>query len=70
VVATGLEKLHDSLGIDALSNDSGAESGADFPDSGEFDPQLARLIEAWPVLSEATRQSIMAIVDQATQAGE
>jgi hypothetical protein len=70
VVATGLEKSQDSSGNPAFPDQSCAESGADFADSGEFDPHLARLIEAWPRLSDATRDSLMAIVEEATSTAE
>jgi hypothetical protein len=74
VVATGLEESHDSSGNDALSTVSGAESGADFKDSGDFEPRLARLVkvlfEVWPGLSESTRDSLEATVDEAARAGD
>ena len=40
-----------------------AESGAVDAGNGPNDPDLARLIDVWPNLSEATRTKIVAIVD-------
>ena len=37
----------------------GAESGALPADSAPIDPDLAALIDAWPTLPEAIRQSIL-----------
>ncbi len=43
-------------GLQRSANDSAAESGAPKLD---FDPDLTRLIELWPSLSDLTKRSIM-----------
>ena len=47
------------------SAQGGAESGADFPESGDSDPDLLRLTDAWPDLPFATRRRILALADAA-----
>ncbi len=49
------------------SNAGGAESGAVPPISTPNDPDLTRLIDAWPTLPEAIKAGILAMV---TAAGE
>jgi hypothetical protein len=43
-------------------NASGAESGAVSPISGPIDPDLQRVIDAWPNLPEAVKAGIVAMV--------
>ena len=40
----------------------GAESGALTPESTSIDPALATIIDAWPMLPEAIRAGILALV--------
>lgn len=46
-------------------NESAAESGAVHRQTGPEDPDLARIIDAWPDLPEAVRVGIMAMVQAA-----
>ncbi len=51
------------------ANQGSAESGAHFDDSNDFDPELGRLVEAWPDLPEATRRDILTMVESALPHG-
>lgn len=62
----GLEPLANSPRKTQVAVPSGAESGAVGARGGEVDPELAKLNEAWPALSEATRRRIVAIVEKGT----
>jgi hypothetical protein len=66
VVATGLEESHHSSGNAAIPNQGGADSGAQV----SIDPQLGRLIEAWPGLPGDTRERIVALIDEAMPTSE
>ncbi len=63
---TGLEP--DNLTIDGQSKLakvnklSGADSGADLPDLPQIDPDLQKLIDAWPELPEHIKAAINALV--------
>jgi hypothetical protein len=48
---------------------SGAQSGAHRDQSPDTDPELARLIEAWPSLTPEQRKRIMIIAGEAEKAG-
>ena len=61
--ATGLEHLAHTPGKTRDSDAGGAESGAVADEIGPIDPDLRRVIEAWPKLSEAFKARILAIVD-------
>ena len=52
-----------SLGDPASSR--GAESGAGGAETGHFNLDLQHVIDAWPMLPEAVRAGILAIVDAA-----
>ena len=56
------ELLEESTGNSSVPDESIANSVALPGDSSHFDPMLSKVIQAWPALSEATRQSILAIV--------
>jgi len=66
VTPTGLEPKHvTTCGGKDLQNPSpegGAESGAVSPISGPIDPDLQRVIDAWPNLPEAVKAGILAMV--------
>lgn len=55
---TGLELPQELPGKPIISQSRGAESGA----VGARDPDLARLIAAWPTLPEPIRRAILALV--------
>ena len=59
MVAEGLEDTHNSPAYLAITDWSGAESGALDPDSCHSDSMLARLLELWPSLPLAIRESII-----------
>ncbi len=58
----GLEQPPYSTGKTPLSETGGAESGAVGAAKPSFDPDLARLIEIWPSLSEASKRAILETV--------
>lgn len=45
----------------------GAESGAVDTEKAPIDPDLARLIDAWPALPKAIRAGVVALVNTAIQ---
>ena len=47
------------------SESSGAESGAVLPETAPVDPDLAKVIDAWPDLPEAVKAGISAMVSAA-----
>jgi len=49
----------------ASGKSGGAESGADSPKTPCIDPELAKVIDAWPMLPEAIRAGIVAMVKAA-----
>ncbi len=60
---TGLEQTAKTPGKTAISEKSGAESGA-FDRSFAFsDPDLNTLINAWPELSDDDKRAILEIVN-------
>ena len=63
---TGLEHLAKTTGKTSDSKAGGAESGAVADELAPIDPDVRRIIEAWPTLPKHLRQSILALV----QAGE
>ena len=75
--AAGIEPAANSPGKKGGDSQSGAESGApggQNADSGwatvvNTNPELARLIDAWPKLPEAIRRGILAMVETAMKMG-
>ena len=61
--ATGLEHGAKTTANANNPKIGAAESGATEADSGDSDPDLARLIDRWPSLPEAIRRAIMAMVE-------
>jgi hypothetical protein len=57
----GIEPCTNSPGNTALSADGGAESGAPTP----ADPDLTRLVDAWPTLPPPIRAAVLALVETA-----
>jgi len=76
VPPVGAERAPDSTGKSAISQTGGAESGAvgarnadsAAPSPTPTDPELARLVEAWPKLPEAIRRGILAMVESSLPA--
>ena len=60
-------KHFDNSGFASKANQGGAESGAVDTEKAPIDPDLARLINAWPNLPEAIRAGIVAMVNAAIQ---
>lgn len=54
-------------GKNADSNVSGAESGAVADETGPIDPDLQRIIDAWPALPDALKTGIVAMVEVAAK---
>ena len=48
--------------LEKVTDSGGAESGADSPDLAQIDPDLAKVVRAWPELPEAVRVGILAMV--------
>ncbi|QDU44243.1 hypothetical protein Mal52_27210 [Symmachiella dynata] len=74
---TGLERSSENAEKTASPVQCGAESGAvcaDFssvdPDSARFDNDLRAVIEHWPALPEAIKDSILALVTAASDGTE
>ncbi len=59
---TGLEHTANSTQKTALSEIGAAKSGAVDARNGPIDPDLALVINAWPMLSEASKVEVIAIV--------
>jgi hypothetical protein len=66
--ADGNRRTDDSPQKTLCLTQGGAESGADLPETGDFDADLARVVNAWPTLTEATRRAMLALLDT-TDAG-
>ena len=64
---TGLEPVTSSSSNDKplceQGKSGGAESGAFSADSPQIDPDLAKVIDAWPKLAEAIRIAVLAMVN-------
>lgn len=58
----GLEQDSNSLEKEAISEQSGAESGAYFANLTQIDPNLTQLIDAWQDISEPVKAGILAMV--------
>ena len=63
--ATGLEQDTRARGKTSDSKTRGAESGAVADEIGPIEPDLQRIIESWPKLSEQVRAGILATIDAA-----
>ena len=57
--------LRENAGIDGTKPKSGAKSGARSALSTSNDPDLARLIAAWPALTPEARAAILLVLDAA-----
>jgi hypothetical protein len=51
----------------ALSKLGGTQDGTPDAHSGDFPPDLAAVIKAWPGLPEASRRRIVAVVQEAAE---
>ena len=60
-------KPRDNSGIASKANQGGAESGAVDTEKAPIDPDLARLIDAWPTLPKVIKAGIVALVNTAIQ---
>jgi hypothetical protein len=61
--ARGIRSSHETPREIALPEVGGAESGALTP----TDPDLSRLVTAWPTLPEPIKRAVLALVDSATE---
>jgi hypothetical protein len=57
---TGFEQPQENVGISLNSEGGAAKSGADSLHFALSDPDLAKLLDAWPKLPEAIRRAIIA----------
>jgi len=63
VVVAGFERLSNSPAETSDSEESGAESGALKADSAILaDPQLARIVRAWPGLPADLKRRILTLI--------
>jgi hypothetical protein len=62
---TGFDLPPDSPGKTAVLPQGGAKSGADSGRSATIDPDLQRVIKAWPGLAEPVRRAVLALVEGA-----
>jgi hypothetical protein len=53
--------------LQQVPNESGAESGALGAQFGDFPPELVEVVSAWPNLSKAVREEIVAMVQEAAK---
>ena len=60
---TGLEQSAKTPGKKALSEKSGAESGAVGPSFAVSDPDLNSVVDAWPGLADDAKRAILEIVN-------
>jgi hypothetical protein len=60
---TGLESISKTTGKTVSRKSGGAESGAFSADSSKIDPDLARIVAAWPTLAEPIKRAILALVN-------
>lgn len=65
--ATGLEHLTKTPGKRSNPETGGAESGAVADEIGPIDPDLQRIVEAWPRLPETIRSTIMGLFETTDQ---
>jgi len=64
VAEAGLEPAPKTTGNTGVSPQGAADCGALLASGGPDDADLQAVIDAWPVLSEATKRKIMAIVGE------
>jgi len=62
----GVEQIPDFPQENAIPPESGAPGGALLP---EMDPDLARVVEAWPRLPAHVRRAVLAMVEKADTKG-
>lgn len=55
--------MQKTAGKTASRKSGGAESGAFSADSSQIDPDLARIVAAWPTLAEPIKRAIVALVN-------
>ena len=65
VAGTGREPPPKTSGKPGFLERGGAESGAHGARPAEADPDLARVVAAWPALPEATRRAILTLAETA-----
>jgi hypothetical protein len=65
----GVEIPPQNAGKTQISQTGGAKSGALSSDSAPIDPDLQRVLEAWPMLPAALRSGILAMIDAACKDG-
>jgi hypothetical protein len=58
----GVERPPQNIGKTPVFQTGGANSGALSPDFVEIDPDLQRIVNAWPTLPEAMRAGILAMI--------
>ena len=63
---TGVEQVAQTPGNIDILEEGGAESGAQRAPEGQFEPELQRLIDAWPTLPDALKTGIRAMVTAAS----
>jgi hypothetical protein len=59
---TGLERTPNSAKKSAVIEIGGAKSGAPSADSNAIDPDLARIVAAWPTLAEPIKRAMLALI--------
>jgi hypothetical protein len=65
VTRVGLEQPLDSSGNHSVFNTGGANSGAFSVGTSPLDPDLARILDAWPILSPPIRAAMLALTSTA-----
>ena len=63
----GLEPGQETPEKTTVSEAGGAECGAQRAPEGQFEPDLQRLIDAWPTLPDALKTGIAAMVEAAAK---
>jgi hypothetical protein len=61
----GSEQVHYDTGKSQGATGGGAKSGADSTAPSPADPDLARIVAAWPALPEPIRRAILALIETA-----
>jgi hypothetical protein len=70
VAGTGRERGPFSSGKPGGSETGGAESGALGAREAEADPELRRVVEAWPALPEGVRADILGLIETTDPSGQ
>jgi hypothetical protein len=63
VTPTGSEHICKSQGKTGVGQEGGAKSGAFSTESALLDPDLAKVVAAWPGLSDGVRRRILGLLD-------